>query len=197
MDIIQANWTPGKVKRIIEEEPTEEFYNRAFSKYDCVIEEAPLTTTQKQMALQKALYFREIGIPISSAYLLDKANLPDKKAIIEETIKQEQQAAQMQMAQQQAQTEQLNAANQMVVAEANSKNALAAERMNKIQLDMALSSERIQRAEEDKTGAMLNIIKAVKELDTMDLEQMLQKIQILQTMEGKVESNAAQTASVK
>jgi hypothetical protein len=184
MEIIQANWTPGKVRRIIQEEPTEEFYNRAFGKYDCVVEEAPMTSTQKQLALQKGLYLREMGIPISTGYLIDNMNLPDKKKVIEETMQQEQMQQQMQMQQMQTEMEQKQLIAQAAMAEANSKNALAAERMNKVQLDAALSAERMQRADEDRTGSVLNLIKAIKEIQGMDLEQMEAGLRIVQTMEG-------------
>ncbi len=187
MDIIQANWTPGKVKRIINEEPSEEFYNRAFAKYDCIVEEAPLTSTQKQLALQKALYLREIGIPISTAYLIDHMNLPDKDSVIQQTVQLEQMQQQLQVQQVQHQMQQESIANEMIMAEANSKNALATERLNKVRLDAALSAERIKRADEDQTGSILNLIKAIKELQGMDLEHIEKKLSIIQQLTPKEE----------
>ncbi len=187
MDIIQANWTPGKVQRIVNGEPTEQFYNRAFGKYDCLVEEGPLTSTQKQLALQKALYLREIGIPISTAYLIEHMNLPDKEEIIQSTVKQEQMQQQVQMAQAQSEMQQQQIIAQAAQAEANSKNALAAERMNKVKLDAALSVERIKRADEDKTGSILNLIKAIKEIQGMDLAQMEQGLRIVQSVSGEQE----------
>lgn len=184
MDIIQANWTPGKVKRITNEEPAEQFYNRAFGKYDCVVEEAPLTATQKQLALQKALYLREIGVPISTAYLIKHMNLPDKKEIIEETVKQEQAQQEQQSQMAQLQMQQIQVENETKLSYAKAQNSLAAERINKVQLDAALSAERIQRAEEDRTGSVLNLIKAIKEIQGMDLEQMEAGLRIVQTMDG-------------
>ena len=185
MDIIQANWTPGKVKRIINEEPEQQFYNRAFGKYDCIVEEGPLTSTQKQLALQKALYLREIGIPISSAYLIDHMNLPDKEQVLEQTVKQEQMMQQMQMQQAQAEMETKQVFAQAAQAEANSKNALAAERMNKVQLDAALSAERIQRADEDRANSTLTLLKAIKELQNMDLDQLERGLSIVNYLTPK------------
>ena len=182
MDIMQANWTPGKVQRIVNKQPTEQFYNRAFGKYDCVIEEGPLTSTQKQLALQKALYLREIGVPISTEYLIDHMNLPDKEDIIKSTVAQEQMQQQMQMAQAQNEMQQKQILAQAATAEANSKNALAAERMNKVRLDAALSAERMQRADEDRTGSVLNLIKAIKELQGMDLEHLERELSIVRQL---------------
>jgi len=143
-----------------------------------------MTSTQKQLALQKGLYLREMGIPISTGYLIDNMNLPDKKKVIEETMQQEQMQQQMQMQQMQTEMEQKQLLAQAAMAEANSKNALAAERMNKVQLDAALSAERMQRADEDRTGSVLNLIKALKEIQGMDLEQMETGLRIVQQMEG-------------
>jgi hypothetical protein len=184
MDIIQANWTPGKVQRIINEEPTEQFYNRAFGKYDCVVEEAPLTSTQKQLALQKALYLREIGVPINTEYLIKHMNLPDKDELIESVVKQEQQQAQQEQQMAQLQMQNMQVDNETKLSYSEAQHSLAMERMNKTKLDAALSAERLQRADEDRTGSVLNLIKAIKEIQGMDLEQMEAGLRIVQTMEG-------------
>jgi len=83
LDIVQANFTPGKVRRIIEAEPTQQFYNKAFGKYDAVVEEGLNTATQKQMQFAQLLQMREIGIAIPDHVLLDAATLQNKKELIE------------------------------------------------------------------------------------------------------------------
>lgn len=188
LDIIQANWTPGKVKRILNEDPSDQFYNRAFGKYDCVVEEAPLTSTQKQLALQKALYLREIGIPITTEYLIKHSNLPDKDELIESVVKQEQQQAEQQAQMAQLQMQNMQVDNETKLSYAESQKALAAERSNKVQLDAALSAERIQRADEDRTASVLNLIKAVKELQGMDLDQIQRSLSIVQQLEPEQET---------
>jgi hypothetical protein len=50
--------------------------------------------------------------------------------------------------------------------------------MNKVQLDAALSAERIQRAEEDRTGSVLNLIKAAQEIQGVDIEQVERVVNI-------------------
>ena len=182
MDMIQANWTPGKVKRILGEEPSEQFYNRAFGKYDCVIEEAPLTSTQKQMALQKAIYLKELGIPIPTEYLIDHMGLPDKDKLIENIVKQEKAQAEQQEKMAQLQMQNMQVDNETKMSYAEAQNSLAAERMNKVKLDAALSAERMQRADEDRTGSVLNLIKAFKEIQGMDLEHIERSLQIVQAL---------------
>ena len=51
------------------------------------------------------------------------------------------------------------------------------------ELDQALNAERISRAEEDRTAGVLNLIKAVKELEGMDIEALIKKVQLLQSIE--------------
>ena len=82
----------------------------------------------------------------------------------------------MAMAQQEAMTKSVDAKSQ-------SDYSLAAERLNKVHLDAALSAERISRAEEDRTAGVLNLVKAAKELRGMDLDQFIQEIQLLKELE--------------
>ena len=84
LEVIQNNFTPGKVKRIIEEEPTPEFYNKTFGKYDAVIEEGFNTSTQRQMNFAQLLQLRELGIPIPNESLLDAATIQNKTKLIEQ-----------------------------------------------------------------------------------------------------------------
>jgi hypothetical protein len=52
IDIIQANFTPGKIKKILEnEEPTQQFYNKAFGVYHADVQDGLNTATQKQNAV--------------------------------------------------------------------------------------------------------------------------------------------------
>jgi hypothetical protein len=181
LEMIQASWTPGKVARIIGEEPSPEFYNRAFSKYDAVVEEAPLTSTQKQMALQQALYLKELGVPIPTEYILENMQLPNKDELIQKIIQQEGEQREQQQQMAQLQMQQLQVDNETKLSYAEGQKALAAERINKTRLDAALSAERMQRADEDRTGAFLNLVKAVKEIENMDVEQIAQAVQIMKT----------------
>jgi len=105
VDLIQTNFTPGKIKRIIEEEPAPQFYNKAFGTYDVAVEEGLNTTTQKQMQFAQLLQLREAGVPISQDDLLEAATIQNKKKIIENARAQQQMAMQMQQTQVQAAVE--------------------------------------------------------------------------------------------
>lgn len=198
IEMIQANWTPGKIRLITEEEPSQEFYNRAFGKYDAIIEEAPLTSTQKQLSLQMAVYLREIGVPIPTEYILKNMNIPDKDELIEQINKSEQAQQKQQEMMANLQMQQMQVDNETKISYAEGQKALAAERINKTKLDAALSAERLQRADEDRTGAILNLIKAAKELKGMDadrdLDHLERAIEITKTL--GIEDAVAQNQQV-
>ncbi len=184
LKLIQLNYTPEKIKLITKKEVTPEFYSKTFSKYDVQIDEGLLTDTQKQSEFIQLNALRAMGVQISDEELIDASSLHDKKKIKERI------AAQTQAAQQQEQMQvQLAMQNQQVLTDAAeskalSDRALAAERTAKIQLDQALNAERIARAEEDRTAGVLNLVKAMKELDGMDIEHLTQKLQLLMQLEG-------------
>lgn len=185
IELIQANWTPGKVERILGHKPADEFYNRAFPKYDIVVEEAPLTSTQKQLALRQALYLKEIGIPIPTSYLIENMNIPDKDELIKKITEIEQGQMQQEQQMAQLQMQQLQVDNETKISYAEAQKSLAAERLNKVRLDAALSAERMQRADEDRTGALLNLIKAAKEIQGMEIDQLEKAINMIKDVKER------------
>lgn len=185
--LMQLNYTPEKIKLISKKDPTPEFYSKTFSKYDVVVEEGILTDTQRQSQFVQLAALKQMGIlpPEGDALIIKNSNLHDKNELVE-AMQQKAQADQQAQQQVQAlQMQQMQIQNNVAESRAQADLSLAAERTNKIQLDAALSAERISRAEEDRTSGVLNLIKAVKELEGIDLTNLMQKIQILKTIEGK------------
>ena len=169
LDLIQTNFTPGKIQRIIEGQPTQQFYNKAFGRYDCAVEEGLNTTTQKQMQFAQLLQLREAGVPIPNDSLLEAATIQDKKKLIEAIQQSEQQASQMQQMQQMAAVEEIKARTKLSNARATADEGLGLERLSRIQENQALAVERKAQAKKDEDAALLNLIKALKEIDSIDL----------------------------
>ena len=170
IDIIQANFTPGKIKKILEgEEPTAQFYNKAFGKYHANVEEGLNTSTQKQMQFAQMLQLKEMGVPISPEDLLEAATLQNKQRIIDNLTKTEQ--AQAQMQQQQAEMAMALQQAQIELAQARAKAdiGLYAERTSRVDENRALAIQKLHEANSDDERAMLDKIKALKELEDMDL----------------------------
>lgn len=182
--LMQANWTPGKVARILGEEPSQEFYNRAFGKYDAVVEEGLNTATQKQLQFAQLLNMRELGIPVPTDLLIESSTLQNKKELVNAIKSQEQQQQQLSAQQAQMQLKLLEAQIQDLNAKAMANEGLGAERASRIQENRALAVERIAEAEKDRSLSDLDYVKTLKELTDIDLSQLERAIGILQQVKG-------------
>jgi len=183
IDLIQQNFSPKKIERILGRRPSDEFYNKAFQKYDCEVAEGVLTETQKQMQFRQLLEMRQLEIPIPTKTLIEAAPLQNKQDLIDEMEAEEQ--AQQQQAQQQAQLqmEEQQIINNSLLSKAESDKALAAERMNKVQVDQITGMEKIAKAQEDRSDALLNKVRALKELAALDINNITNTINALKTIQ--------------
>lgn len=188
IDIIQTNFTPGKVKRIIEDEPSPQFYNKAFGRYDAVVEEGLNTATQRQLQFAQLLQLREAGVNIPDDVLLEASTVQEKKKLtdaVEQAAKSQQEAEQIQM--QSAMKEQ-DARTNLANARAVADEGLGIERMSRVQENEALAVERRAEAQKDRTAGVLNIVKALREIDDIDLAH----IEKLFTLSRLVRAGTAQ-----
>lgn len=197
MQLIQKNYSPEKVQAITKKTPTPEFYSGNWSRYNVVVEEGILTETQKQSQFTQLLALKQMGMPIPDSLIIENSNLHGKTQLNEILDAQAKQAEEAQAKQEELQNHQMKVMTDGIESKAMSDQALAQERMNKIGLDAALSAERISRAEEDRTAGVLNIIKAVKELEGMDLSSILKKIQTLQSLKELEIKEASANAPIQ
>lgn len=188
IDIIQANFTPGKMKRILNEEPTQQFYSKAFGTYAAAVEEGLNTTTQKQMQFAQMLQLMEAGVPITTEDLLEASTLQGKKKITENAVKQQEVAAQAQQQQAQSAVQLQQAQMELAQARAKADIGLAVERVSRVEENKALAVERLEEAEKQKELALLNFIKALKEIEGIDIAH-LEKLLTLNTI-MKAEQNS-------
>lgn len=191
LTMMQMNYTPEKVKLITKKEPTPEFYSKAFARYDVVVEEGILTDTQRQNQFAQLLALKSMGVEIPNALIIKNSNLHGKKEL--EQFMDQQAQAQKQQADMAMQLQMKNQETETRAMDARSQadQSLAAERINKVGLDAALNAERISRAEEERTAGALNLVKALKELDGMDLDNLHRKLLLLKELEGKKEDTKA------
>ena len=185
IDIVSTNFTPGKVQRILEEEPAPQFYNKAFGKYDCMVEDGLNTTTQKQMEFAQLLQLREAGVAIPDTALIEACTLQNKDKLlqtIEMNAQQQQQAQQMQM---QSMIKEQNAKTELAHSRAVADQGLGLERLSRIQENKALAQERKAAAVKDEQMAMLEMVKAMKEFDTMDIDHIHKAMSILQMIKAQ------------
>ena len=139
------------------------------------------------------LALKQIGMPIPDGLMIKNSNLHNKKELNEILDAQAQQANETSSKQEQLQMQQLAVMTDGIEAKAHSDLALAQERLATINLKNAENAERIQRAEQDKTAAELNFIKALKELQGMDLAGLTQKIAMLKELSSIQHAEAEQS----
>jgi hypothetical protein len=195
INLIQANFMPGKIKRIVEQEPSPQFYNKAFGKYDAVIEEGYNTSTQRQLQFAQLLQLREVGVQIPDDILVEACTLQEKKKLVEAIQAQQQAAQQMQQQQMQAQMQEQQARTELAKARAVADQGLGMERVSRIEENRALAEERRAEAHKDEEIGMLNLVRALKEIDGIDIEH-IEKLMALSQM-VKSQSEVMQGQNIK
>ncbi len=160
-------YTPEKVERLLKTTPTPEFYNGTFLDYDVDIVEAVMTDNQKQQAFLQAWTMKMGGTNVPDEMLWELSPFPIQKKFMEKI------QAQSEQAQAQAKQEQEDKArvNKLLEAKAFGDIALGEERLSRIKYDAALSEERLAAAQEERARSVLDIIRASKEFQEMELKQ--------------------------
>ena len=189
MKVVQNNYTPGKVKNLLEgEQPAPLFYNKAFGKYHCMVELGFNTESQKQMQFAQLLQLREMGVPIPDASLIESATIQDKDKILQLMQQQQQQQMQMQQQQMQAQLEEQHARTELAQARSIADRGLGVERFSRVDENRALAEERRAAAIKDDQMALLNFAKAIKEIQSIDIDQLHKIVSLHKMMEVGEES---------
>lgn len=190
MQIIQANYTPGKIKRILEgQEPAPLFYNKAFGKYHCAVQEGFNTETQRQMEFAQLLKLREVGINLPDSVLVDKATIQGKDKIIQQMEQISQQQQQMQQQQMQLQMQELQSRSELSKARSQADRGLAYERISRVEENHALAEKQLAEANKEDELALLNKVKILKELEAIDLSH----LQVLIGLSNQLKSAEQQT----
>lgn len=182
LQLIQKNYTPEKVALITKKKVTDEFYSGTFSRYDVVVEEGLETDTQRQQQFTQLLALKQMGFNIPDSLIIKASNLTRKQELNEILDAQAQQEQEMAQKREEIELHQIQVMTDGVEAKAQSDIALGQERLATIGLKNAENAERIQRAEQDKSASELNLIKALKELQGMDMNGLAQKIQMLKDL---------------
>lgn len=185
LDLIQANFSHGKMKKILGREPTQEFYHRDFQKYHCVVEEGQLTATQKQLQFNQALMLKQLGAPISWAYLLEKSQLQGKKDLMKVIEAEEKQAQEAQEAQMNLELQQQQAMNRSLEAKSQNDFASAEERMTRSVSNIGLAKEREAMAIQDIARANLENAQTLAELHEVDDNRLMKQVDFLMEMQLK------------
>lgn len=180
--IIQKNYTLGKVRRILQEEPTNEFRDKSFQKYDAVVANAQLTTTTKQLAFAQKYQLWKDGLPIPVEQLLADVDIQDKDKLIEAIQQQQkgQQEQQEKMAMLQMQNQQI--VNESLQSKSMSDRSLGHEREGKLRLEQHQIATAHAKAEHERAAATYNAAKAAKEIESMGVNDFINIISLIENM---------------
>jgi hypothetical protein len=187
LSAIQINYSPQKVQRITNEEPTQEFFDAQFGKYDAVTKNSILSQSQKDTfysELKELLgIYGEDKIPFN--IILDAMPMVGKSTLMEELKKHNE--AQQQQAQQQAQVQAEDKARAVSLqdAEREQKIALAQERRARVVSDIALGQERSSEAIQNRAQASLDRAKTLSELQDVSDDRLIKVIKLLREIEAQ------------
>lgn len=170
LKMIQNNWTPEKVMLVTKEQPTKEFYDKNFGRYEAVCVPGALTETQQQLFFQQLMTFKEMGGPVPWKTILKALPMQGKKELLQDIEQEEQQQMQQQqmMAQMEMQDKQI--VNKLLMSESAMK--------------IASSHEKIALAEKDRAMAIYDRAKAAKEIQSIDMDNINKFIETLIKLES-------------
>ena len=182
--IIQKNYTLGKIRRMIEEEPTNEFRDKSFQKYDAVVANAPLTDTTRQLAFIQKYNMWKDGMPIPMSALLAEIDMQDKDKMLEMMEQEQQQQKQQQDQMAQLQMENQRIVNESLQSKAMSDRALAEERTTRGRLEQVQIETAHNKSEHEKSSVTLNMVKAAAEIQAMKVDSFVDVFSLIQNIQN-------------
>lgn len=183
-EAIQKNYTPGKIQRIIKDEPTEEFFSGHFLDYDCAIKQAVKTATQREAYYYQLLQLVSLGAPIPWADIMEAAPLQGASKLHEIMRQQAEQEASVAEQEQ----EELALQRQAQIAQINQSTALAQERRARVLADIGLAKERISESEQNYARAFLDNAKTIAEIEDMPRKRLMEVLALANEMRAADEA---------
>ena len=180
---MMQTWTPEKIFRITGEKPDDNYYDPESIKYDVEIQEGMLTDTQKQMYFRQLVDLKNLGVPVTGEMLAKAAPIQGKTEFLQQIAEMEKQQAQAQQEQAKLQERILVSQEELNKSKSISDIALSKERFTRSVANMGLEDERASKAVADRSDAALAKIKAIKELESMDQDNLMKYFSIIQTFE--------------
>lgn len=193
VQLVQANFTPGKVKRITEQEPRPEFYNKMFGTYDAAIEEGFNTTTQRQVNFAQLLQLRQAGVMVPDAMLLEAATVQNKTTLIKAVEDAQNAQAEAQRIENDMQLRLRESQIKMAESAAEANEGLGMERASRVMENRSQAKENEANAIRNRETGLLNLVKAIKEIEDMDLKSLERMIKLSASINKSVESGVKES----
>jgi hypothetical protein len=179
---IQKNYPPEKVARIINEEPTDQFYEDTFEQYDAVIKEGVRSKSQKDAYYYELVNLKREGIvDVPQDAIVAALQMSGKTDLEERIAAQQEQAAEQQ--------KKIEAQEQMAMELANSQKeenlALAQSRRARVLGEIGLYKERISEATQNRADAALARAKTISEIADMDQNRLMRVYEFVTMLEDQ------------
>jgi hypothetical protein len=179
VQMIQENYLPEKVQRILNQQPSKEFYTKNFGKYDCVPTEGVLTDTQKQTYFMHLLQLRAMQAPIPWTAILDAAPIEQKGQLKAAIAAEEKSASEAQKAQMMMQM--------LTQAMMQAKTAS----------DIANAEEKRAQAKENLANMWLDRVKTMKELSSLQTHDLIDLVSFAKALEQPTQTETKPSAEPK
>ena len=192
---IQNHYPAGKVKRIIGEEPTEQFYKKEFEQYDAVIKEGVRSQSQRDAYYYEIVALKRDGIvDVPEEEIVRALQMAGLSDLEEAIAKQAEQKAALQQQAQQIQGLQVEG----IKAKTEADLGLAQERRSRVISNLSLKDERESEAQQNIAQAALDRAKTITEIAKMHDDRILQVLQFVNHLEQQeAAGREAQKAQVE
>jgi hypothetical protein len=179
LQVIQNHYPPGKVKRILAQEPTEQFYNKEFEQFDAVIKEGVRSKSQKDAYYYELVNLKRDGIvDVPQSAIVEALGMAGLSDLQESIAKQDEQKSE--------QAKKIDAQEAMAMELANSQKisnlALAKEREARILADIGLAEERHSEASSNQADAVLARAKAIVEISKLEDERIMKLYEFMENL---------------
>lgn len=177
---IQTHYPPGKVKRILAEEPTEQFYEKEFEQYDAVIKEGVRSKSQKDAYYYELVNLKRDGIVDVPQEEIVRALSMSGLSDLEEAMKKKDEM----LSQQQSQAQEFQKVQmESMIAKKEADLGLAQERRSRVISNLSLKDERESEAQQNIAQAALDRAKAITEISKLREDRILKVLQFVNQLE--------------
>jgi hypothetical protein len=179
LEAIQKNYGPLKIERILNDQPTQQFYDQTFDKFDAQIVQTVKSQNQKQQFYVDLLNARQLGINIPDDLIIEAMPMQNKSELLEriQAMQQEQQQQQAKLA------EQERIAMELANSQSVANLSLAAERKSRMVADIGLAAERSSEAAENRASAALDRAKTMTEIASLETDQLMKVLAFVNLLE--------------
>lgn len=179
---IQNHYSVQKVRRIIGEDPSPQFYEKDFEQYDVILKEGVRSKSQRDAYYYELVNLKREGIvDVPQNEIVEF--LPTVGASdLKEAIARQQQEQQEQQKKLQAQEEvQLKLSNSQI----EQNLALAQERRARVISDVSLATERASESEQNRSQAALDRAKTITEIAEMETGRLMEVVRFMHELESQ------------